>query len=270
MENKPATACTALTAHNNALERNNAIFFVLKLAVITLALTIAAIALNLIYRSCLSTEYDGTASTGTTGAGYYSGGNYRVVVDAGHGGRDGGAVSITGTPEKTLNLEISLTLAELLRAVGIDAVETRTEDTVVGGEAPKGSRKMADLKARLAIAQSNTGALFVSIHMNKFPSAKYSGMQVWYSKNNEGSKVLAEYIRSSVVNLLQPDNSRQIKAAGSEIYLMDRVESPAVTVECGFISNPDEAAALETKQYRDKIAAVLLASVTGYCNRTEG
>ena len=245
--------------------RVGALIFILKLAAVSLALTLAAFLLSFIYRTCFS-QNGGAASAGSDGTGenLYAGGLYSVVVDAGHGGRDGGAVSITGTPEKTLNLEISLTLAELLRAVGVNTVETRTEDNAVGGEAPKGSRKMTDLRSRFEIAEANPGALFISIHMNKFVESRYSGLQVWYSKNNADSKVLAEVIRLTVTSLLQPSNNRQIKAAGSNIYLLDRIKAPAVTVECGFISNPEEAAALETKEYRDALAAALLGSIFNY------
>jgi N-acetylmuramoyl-L-alanine amidase len=241
----------------------DAIFFILKLAAVSLVLTLAAIALNYIGNSIRKPV--GAEAAGSS-PGMFARGTLRVIVDPGHGGRDGGAVSITGTPEKTLNLEISLTLAELLRVIGVDVIETRTTDSVVGGEAPKGMRKMSDLRGRLLIAQANPDALFVSIHMNKFPDSQYRGLQVWYSKNDERSKVLAGYFRSATVSLLQPDNTRQIKPAGSGIFLMHRAVAPAITVECGFLSNPEEAAALETKEYRDALATVFTGALAGYHN----
>ena len=244
----------------------DAVFFVLKLAVISIVLTLAAIAISFIGWKLGQTTTKGEAETAGTAPGMFAGGGMRIIVDAGHGGRDGGAVSITGTPEKTLNLEISLTLAELLRAVGFETIETRTTDDVVGGEAPKGSRKLADLKARLDIALANPDAPLVSIHMNKFASPLPKGLQVWYSKNNERSKLLAEYIRKKNVELVQPDNTRDIKPATSAIYLMHRATAPAVTVEGGVLSNHEEAALLETKEYRDKLAAMLLGAIAEYHN----
>lgn len=242
----------------------DAIFFILKLAAVSFILTLAAIVLNYIGTSIRKS--DSGAEVAGSSPGMFARGTLRVVVDAGHGGRDGGAVSITGTPEKTLNLEISLTLAELLRTIGVDAIETRTTDSAVGGEAPKGMRKMSDLRGRLLIAQANPDALFVSIHMNKFPGPQSKGLQVWYSKNDERSKALAEYFRSATVTHLQPDNNRHIKPADSRIYLMHRAVSPAITVECGFLSNLDEAAALETKEYRDALCAVFTGALTAYHN----
>lgn len=241
----------------------DAVFFILKLAAVALILTLAGITIN--YIGSMGRSESDSEAAGSQAA-MFAATDMRIIVDAGHGGRDGGAVSVTGTPEKDLNLEISLTLAELLRAIGIETIETRTTDDVVGGEAPKGSRKMSDLKARLKIALDNPDAPLVSIHMNKFPDARYKGLQVWYSKNNERSKVLAEYIRATTVRLLQPDNNRQIKPATSAIYLMNRATAPAVTVECGFISNYEEAFLLETKEYRDKLATVLTGAIAEYHN----
>ncbi len=252
----------------NAAARTSAAVFILKLAVLSMALTAAAILLNYIYRSCFLSDINGRATSADGAQGRFAGGVYSVISDAGHGGRDGGALSVTGTPEKTLNLEISLTFSELLRAVGINAIETRTEDTAVGGEAPRGSQKMSDLKGRLEISQASPGVPFISIHMNKFPQSQYNGLQVWYSKNNDRSKELAEVIRRDTVLLLQPNNNRAIKPSGNNIFLLDRIESPAVTVECGFISNPQEAAALETKKYRDALSAVLTGSVVRYFTGT--
>ncbi|MGI6202218.1 MAG: N-acetylmuramoyl-L-alanine amidase [Eubacteriales bacterium] len=256
-----------MTAKTEQEKTRDAVFFILKLAAVSLILTLAAIAIGHIgnqFGGARSTERDAEAAGMSPGM--FAGGTMRIIVDAGHGGRDGGAVSVTGTPEKTLNLEISLTLAELLRAVGFEVIETRTTDEAVGGEAPKGSRKMSDLKARLNIALANPDAPLVSIHMNKFSDPRYKGLQVWYSKNCERSKALAEYIRSTNVALVQPDNTRQIKPATSAIFLMHRAVAPAVTVECGFLSNYEEAALLETKEYRDKLATMLTGAIAAYHN----
>lgn len=137
-----------------------------------------------------------------------------VIIDAGHGGMDGGATSDSGTLEKELNLEISLLLRDVLQASGVQVILTRDCDEMLDCNAKGGSRKTRDLRARVEIAEANPDALFVSIHMNKFPSASVSGVQLYYSPNNPESEVLAQMIQSSVKSLLQPDNNRPLKAAG--------------------------------------------------------
>ena len=184
----------------------------------------------------------------------------RVIVDAGHGGRDGGATGVTGLVEKDLNLEISNTLGDMLLAAGIETRLTRRADSLVCDEsdpALKGRLKQTDLKNRAALAASFPQALFVSIHMNNFPVEKYSGLQVYYSVNNENSLTLATLIQSRVAETLQPDNTRRVKAAGSNIFILDRIQSPAVLVECGFLSNYAESERLADKTYRKELAAVL-------------
>ena len=126
-----------------------------------------------------------------------------VLLDAGHGGFDGGAVSVTGTPEKTLNLETTLTLASLLRAQGYRVLLTRENDAELHTD-EGGTRKMQDLKGRLLFSQANPGVPFVSIHMNKFPQERYHGLQVYYSRNDASSRALAESIRAAVRTTLHP------------------------------------------------------------------
>lgn len=187
-----------------------------------------------------------------------------VVLDAGHGGEDGGAVSADGVAEKTLNLSIVLMLGDMLEAAGVPVVYTRTDDNGLYDGAVPGHRKMADLKNRLAVWSQYPQALFVSVHMNTFSSAKYRGMQVFYSKNKEESKALAEIIRETNQTCLQPENTRACKAADSSIFLLDRCEGTAVLAECGFLSNPEEAALLSDAAYREKVAGVLCASILNY------
>ncbi|MBQ8577639.1 MAG: N-acetylmuramoyl-L-alanine amidase [Clostridia bacterium] len=187
-----------------------------------------------------------------------------VILDAGHGGEDGGAVSADGVSEKTLNLSIVLTLGDMLEAAGVPVVYTRTEDNGLYDGASPGHRKMTDLKNRLAVRQKYPEAVFLSVHMNTFSAAQYHGMQVFYSKNDERSKLLADLIRETNRTYLQPDNERVCKAADSSIYLLDRSGGCAVLTECGFLSNPEEAASLSDPAYREKVAGVLCASVLQY------
>ena len=125
----------------------------------------------------------------------------------------------------------------------------------------KGHKKQQDLAFRLDVAKNNPDAVFVSIHMNTFSESKYSGMQVYYSSNNPYSARLAEKIREYNARDLQPYNKRQTKAAGKNIYLLDRMENVGVLVECGFLSNEAECIRLCDKEYRMKIASVICEAI---------
>lgn len=183
-----------------------------------------------------------------------------IVIDAGHGGEDGGAVAPDGTAEKTLNLTIARTLADLLRVMGFSVTETRTEDVMLHSEGSTlRERKVSDMKHRLAVYE--TADLAVSIHQNKFPQSQYDGTQVFYSKNDPDSATIAEQIRRSVVSLLQPNNTRPLKAADSNIFLLSRTTRPAVLVECGFLSNPQELQRLQDPAYQRKLALVIFGGI---------
>lgn len=186
-----------------------------------------------------------------------------LVLDAGHGGQDAGAIGTDGTLEKDVNLAVSRTLADLFRAAGVKVIETRTDDRLLcpeGGAAP-GRRKIADLAERLRIGSRADCGLFLSIHQNSFPEEKYSGLQVWYSPNAAESAGIAEAIREGVRSALQPENGRETKPAGREIFLLDRLECPAVLVECGFLSNAEECAKLNDPDYRRMLALAIYAAV---------
>ena len=195
-----------------------------------------------------------------------------VVIDAGHGGEDGGASSASGVVEKDVNLSVALALRDLFEAAGIPVVMTRTEDILLydRGVNFQGRKKVLDLAARQLAAErvaseaaeDGGDSLFMSIHMNAFPAPQYSGMQVWYGVGNPLSREVAEAIQASSLSLM-PDNRRKTKVAGSNIYLLDRIKTPAVLVECGFLSNPAEAEKLATEAYQYALAAVIFAGVMG-------
>jgi len=187
-----------------------------------------------------------------------------VIIDAGHGGEDAGAVAPDGTLEKALNLEIATIIDSILAISGVDTVMTRETDTMLSDDSISAKRKTADLRCRYMISKQHPNSLFVSIHMNKFPIEKYSGLQVYYSPNDSGSEKLASMIQSSAVNYIQPHNTREIKKADSSIYLLDRIETPAVLVECGFLSNESECAMLNDASYRRKLSAAVYAAVLEY------
>ena len=181
------------------------------------------------------------------------------VIDPGHGGEDGGCSGKDGTTEKDINLALSASLADILRASGAEAVMTRTEDILLYDRNVDfhGRKKVLDLKARLDCAKAHPDAVFVSIHMNAFPAEKWRGLQVWYSKNDPMSLPLARDIQEAAKNYIQPGNERRVKAAGSGIFLLDRAVTPAVLIECGFLSNPEECAALSSSEYQKKLALVI-------------
>ena len=179
-----------------------------------------------------------------------------IVLDAGHGGEDGGTVSESGILEKELNLQIANRLCDLLTASGYSVVMTRTEDTLLYDKNSdyEGKKKTQDLQARRKIAEETENAVFVSIHMNSYPDPRFSGLQVWYSPNHPSSKALANMIQEEAKNRFQPENERQTKAATSAIYLLKHLNIPAVLVECGFLSNVNEAQKLTTSEYQEQIA----------------
>lgn len=189
-----------------------------------------------------------------------------VIVDAGHGGDDGGAIGIDGTVEKDINLDIALKLEKLLKFYGFDVIMTRTEDimTCDDGLDSLRKRKVSDIHNRFDVLEKNPDAVFISIHQNKFEDNSQHGTQVFYSGNNDESKLLAESIQNSIVSVLQPDNSRVVKKSGSGIYLLYHAKLPAVLVECGFISNPAEVKKLNDENYRMKIAILIADGLIKY------
>ena len=186
-----------------------------------------------------------------------------VVLDAGHGGEDGGASSADGLLEKDLNLALVLTMRSILMANGVKVVLTRETDTLLYDRNMdfQGRKKALDMAARLKIANETTEAVFVSLHMNTYPHPSCKGVQVWYSENNTASQGLAESIHQTTQALLQPENDRPCKRSGSSIYLLHHLECPAVLVECGFLSNSEEAALLADANYRQQLALTLCMGI---------
>ncbi len=189
-----------------------------------------------------------------------------IILDAGHGGIDGGAVSKDGTVEKDINLAITLKLRDLLSLSGYQVVLTRDTDRSIHSEGAVSIRdiKRSDLQNRLELTNTFPNGIFVSIHQNYYTESKYSGAQFFYSPNHAGSQVLAETLQSLFREKLQPQNERQIKPAGKDLYLMTNIKIPAVLAECGFLSNVTEAALLTEEEYQQKIAFVLYEGLLSY------
>ena len=144
---------------------------------------------------------------------------------------------------------------------------TRSEDALLCDESDT-SKKRADLLNRVKITNTFESPVFVSIHMNKFPISKYCGLQVFYSTNNDASLKLAELIQEYTVAKLQPENKRQVKPSTSSIYVLDRLECPAVLVECGFMSNDEELKKLTEDAYQEKLAFIICESIIEFINQS--
>lgn len=189
-----------------------------------------------------------------------------IVIDAGHGGIDGGAVAQDGTLEKDLNLSIAQKTERLFWLFGYKTVMTRSDDRLISDKNATTIRqkKSSDLHNRSKLLSSYENAVLLSIHQNKFSQAKYSGTQVFYSGNHPSGQLLAGCMQRSIVSALQPQNTREIKRSGSEIYLLHTAQHPAVMVECGFLSNKEELSKLKDSDYQSKIAFCILYGIIDF------
>lgn len=190
----------------------------------------------------------------------------KIIIDAGHGGFDGGAVADDGTLEKDINLKIARILGEFCSLGGFQVIMTRTDNNGIEKDDTDtiANRKKSDMRRRLNIINENPDAMFLSIHLNKFPSSSAKGSQVFYSKNNPLSLNLAESIQKSIVLCLQPDNSRLVKKADNTIFLLKNSNIPSIIVECGFLSNKEELSLLKNSEYQAKIAFSIYCGLLDY------
>ena len=225
---------------------------------IAVAFIVAATTLfSLFFKSAIG-DYDAEAASAT---------EMLVILDAGHGGEDAGATGVNGALEKDLNLSVVNLMGEMLVEKGFAVIYTRTEDKMLYEEWEniKGIRKISDLKNRCKIAKNYPNALFVSIHMNTFGDGKYSGLQVYYSPENKESERMADVVQSCVKRDLQPENSRSIKA-GKDIYILENIDNTAILIECGFLSNPEEAEKLSQKEYQKMLSFSIICGIIEYMN----
>lgn len=188
-----------------------------------------------------------------------------LVLDAGHGGIDGGAISDSGLKESDINLQIALKTEALVRFLGIDTVMTRETDT--DNSDNKAYSEHDNLVQRVNLANSTENAVLISIHQNKFPSAVVSGAEVMYSDNDD-SKALGLITQDNLVALLDSSNRRVARPAPKELLLTSSVECPTILVECGFMSNPQEVQKLASNDYQLKLAAILAGSYIQFLNNT--
>ena len=190
-----------------------------------------------------------------------------VIIDAGHGGVDGGATSCTGVLESQINLEIALRLDEVMHLLGIHTLMIRTDDRSVYIEGESiAAKKVSDLKERVRIVNSTEDAVLISIHQNHFADRQYHGAQVFYGKG-QGSSELATALQKNLIATVNPNSKRNIKRA-SGIYLLKKVDCSAVLIECGFLSNPEEESKLRSAEYQKKLCCVIATTVSLYLSNT--
>lgn len=188
-----------------------------------------------------------------------------VIIDAGHGGEDGGAVSCTGVYESKINLQIALKLENLMHLLGLDTVMIRKTDSSVSREGQTiAARKMSDLKERVRIINSTENGILLSIHQNQFQDGRYSGAQVFYANDPESCE-LAKNLQTQLKQTINPGSRRPAKKS-SGVYLMEHISCTGILVECGFLSNPEEEAKLRTNDYQNKLCCVIAATVSTYLN----
>lgn len=193
---------------------------------------------------------------------------FTIVIDAGHGGDDGGAVGVSGTLESQINLSIALRLEQVLRLCGRKTSMVRTQDLSVETEGTSISeRKTSDLKQRVRLVQQTLCPILVSIHQNHFSDSKYYGAQVFYAKS-EGSSVLANLTQQTMCRALDPENHRQCKQSDS-VYLLENIQCPGILVECGFLSNRGEEQKLCQETYQTKIACAIGSAVVRFLEEGE-
>ena len=188
-----------------------------------------------------------------------------IVLDAGHGGLDSGCVAVNGSYEKDINLDIVKDLGALLTFAGYDVVYTRTDDVSIHDSGVEGVRnqKISDMENRLEIVKSYPDCVFISVHQNLYTKPEYFGAQMFYTGNNPANFRLAR-IMQELFAQLQPGNDREVKLIDNGLYLFKETKQPALLIECGFLSNPDDAANLSTPEYRKKVAFTIYSGLEKY------
>ena len=190
-----------------------------------------------------------------------------IIIDAGHGGIDGGATSCTGVLESHMNLEIALRLENLLQFLGYQTTMIRRTDESVYTEGNTiASQKVSDLKERVRIVNETQNGILISIHHNTFQDQKYWGAQVFYGAKGE-SKQLAQAMQSSLASVLNSGGNRKAKPAKG-VYLMEHITAPGILIECGFLSNPQEEALLRSPEYQKKLCGVIASAMSQYLSDT--
>lgn len=198
--------------------------------------------------------------------------NKVIVIDAGHGLPDEGAVGFNGTTEQAINLSISLKLQKLIEQSGAKVVLTRSDENGIYSLDSKSIRnkKVSDIKNRVEIGNNSNADVFISIHLNKYPPSEiYRGWQTFYQNNNEKSEQLSNIIQNNLSNNIEFKNDRTPMPI-TGIYIMDHVQIPSVIIECGFLSNPEEVRLLKEDTYQNKLAWGIYTGLQEYFTNEGG
>lgn len=192
-------------------------------------------------------------------------GGETVVIDAGHGGEDGGAISVTGAAESHINLAIALKLDQICGLYGIPAILLRSEDVSLhdSDSITLRQKKISDLKNRVKIIESVENPVLISIHQNTYIQSRFHGAQVFYA-NGDLSLPLAQLLQDTIKQYIDPSNERKPAKISDNVYIMNHISCKAILLECGFISNPQEDILLQTSAYQTKIAAALATAYQNY------
>ena len=183
-----------------------------------------------------------------------------VVIDAGHGGNDPGKIGVDGCKEKDVNLQIALCLKAQLQARGVTVILTRDADACLATDGAT-NKKVSDMHNRVSIINQAGADYMISIHQNSYPEPDVSGPQVFFYSGPEQSGQLAAGIQEQLIKRLKPEKEREIKP-GDELYILKNSACPAVIVECGFLSNPEECENLQQPAYQQEVAAAIARAVT--------
>ena len=193
---------------------------------------------------------------------------YTIVIDAGHGGIDGGATSCSGVLESQINLQIALRLNDLMHFMGHETLMIRTTDkSVYTSGNTIAAQKISDLKQLVRIVNETENGILISIHQNIFSDGRYSGAQVFFAPD-EKSKELAIKLQTNLIQTLNPGSNRKSKKAEG-IYLMEHIARPGILIECGFLSNIEEEAKLRSAEYQKRLCAVIATTLSGHFREGE-
>lgn len=187
-----------------------------------------------------------------------------IVLDPGHGGSDPGKIGVNDVKEKTVNLAIAGMVQEMLKKEKIQVVMTREEDKMLTGQDGQ-TTKVGDMKARVALINESAPALAVSIHQNSYHQEGVKGAQVFYYSHSEEGKKAAELMQKALLSL-NAENNRKAKA-NDTYYLLKRTEAPTIIVECGFLSNWEEAELLKNEEYQKKTAEAIVEGIKAYIEK---
>lgn len=225
------------------------------------------LALSMVYVAHSAAVFVSGKNVEAGGAGDSGEEQRRVVIDAGHGGDDPGKIGINQVLEKDVNLSIARKVQQYLEAQDVQVVLTREDENGLY-DSDASNKKVQDMKRRVALIEEINPAITVSIHQNSYPEEYVHGAQVFYYDGSRDGQLLAQLLQKQLVEKLDPENRRQIKANDS-YYLLKKTDIPIVIVECGFLSNQTEAALLAREDYQDRVAWAIHMGIMQYLAETE-